>query len=119
MADKSQDLGVAEKSYSISFANMEGRKFYFGTIINLGIVLGNKKYFLDGDGTLSVSPKRGGKGCRKRREQNRAVTKQTERHRMIMEELRHLLERIARTLFRYLKENKQRRQPEVLYAGTN
>ena len=79
MADKSQDLGVAEKSYSISFANMEGRKFYFGTIINLGIVLGNKKYFLDGDGTLtlSVSPKRGGKGCRKRREQNRAVTKQT------------------------------------------
>jgi len=82
MADKSQDNGwisqtyVAEKSYfsaKISFVASNGRKFYFGDITNLGIVMGNRKYFLTEGGTLSVLPKRGGKGCRNRRAENRAL----------------------------------------------
>jgi len=84
MADKSQDNGwtsqtyVAEKSYfsaKISFVASNGRKFYFGDITNLGIVMGNRKYFLNEGGTLSVLPKRGGKGCRNRRAENRALAR--------------------------------------------
>ena len=62
-------------SAKLTFLTGDGRRFYFGDICQITIIIGNKKHFLTTTGYISTMANKGGKGCRRRRAERRAMTR--------------------------------------------
>ena len=69
-------------SAKLSFLTRNGRRFYFGDICQFIVTIGNKKHSLNTAGNIITMTNKGGKGCRRRRAEKRAMNKERRHERI-------------------------------------